>query len=102
MSAAYTGGEFTTKPLRFTGRALQLNLATSAVGSVRVEILDADGKPLPGRTLAESHDFSGNRLEHDFRWKKGADLSDLSGRVIRLRFVLKDADVYSLRFVGIN
>jgi hypothetical protein len=102
MSAAYTGGEFTTKPLRFTGRALQLNLATSAAGSVRVEIQDADGKPLPGRTLAESHDFSGNRLEHDFRWKKGADLSDLAGRVIRLRFVLKDADVYSLRFVGIN
>jgi hypothetical protein len=102
MSAAYTGGEFTTKPLRFTGRALRLNLATSAAGSVRVEIQDADGKPLPGRTLADSQDFAGNRLEHDFRWKKGADLSDLSGRVIRLRFVLKDADVYSLRFVGIN
>ena len=102
ISAAYTGGEFTTKPLRSTGRALRLNLATSAAGSVRVEIQDADGKPLPGRTLAESHDFSGNRLEHDFRWKKGADLSDLAGRVIRLRFVLKDADVYSLRFVGIN
>ena len=102
MSAAYTGGEFTTKPLRFTGRALRLNLATSAVGSVRVEILDADGKPLPGRTLADSQDFAGNRLEHDFRWKKGADLSDLAGRVIRLRFVLKDADVYSLRFVGTN
>ena len=69
---------------------------------MRVEILDADGKPLPGRALADSQDFAGNRLEHDFRWKKGADLSDLAGRVIRLRFMLKDADVYSLRFVGIN
>ena len=102
MSAPYAGGEFTTKPLRFSGRALRLNLATSAAGSVRVEILDADAKPLPGRTLADSQDFAGNRLEHDFRWKKGADLSDLAGRVIRLRFVLKDADVYSLRFAGSN
>ena len=102
MSAPYAGGEFTTKPLRFSGRALRLNLATSAAGSVRVEILDADAKPLPGRTLDESQDFAGNRLEHDFRWKKGADLSDLAGRVIRLRFVLKDADVYSLRFAGSN
>jgi hypothetical protein len=81
---------------------LRLNLATSAAGSVRIEILDADAKPLPGRTLAESQDFAGNRLEHDFRWKKGADLSDLAGRVIRLRFVLKDADVYPLRFAGSN
>lgn len=102
MSASSAGGEFTTKPLRFSGRALRLNLATSAAGSVRVEILDADGKAFPGRTLADSQDFAGNRLEHDFRWKKGADLSDLAGRVIRLRFVLKDADIYSLRFVGLN
>jgi hypothetical protein len=88
MSAPYAGGEFTTKPLRFSGRALRLNLATSAVGSVRVEILDADGKPLPGRTLDDSQDFAGNRLEHDFRWKNGADLSDLAGRVIpHLRLV---------------
>ena len=102
MSAPYAGGEFTTKPLRFAGRVLRLNLATSAAGSVRVELQDADGRPLPGRTLADSQDFCGNRLEHDFRWKKGADLSDLAGHVIRLRFVLKDADVYSLRFVGLN
>lgn len=102
MSASYAGGEFTTKPLRFSGRTLRLNLATSAAGSVRVELQDADGKALPGRTLADSQDFAGNRLEHDFRWKKGADLSDLAGRAIRLRFVLKDADVYSLRFVGLN
>ena len=100
MSAPYAGGEFTTKLLRFSGHALRLNLATSAAGSVRVEIQDADGKPLSGRTLADSQDFAGNRLEHDFRWKKGPDLSDLAGRVIRLRFVLKDADVYSLRFAG--
>ena len=31
-------------------------------------------------------------------WKSGADVSALSGRPVRLRFELKDADLYSLRF----
>lgn len=97
MHAPASGGEFTTRVLRFSGRQLRLNLATSAAGSVRVEIQDADGRPLPGRTLADSQDFAGNRLAHDFRWKKGADLSDLAGREVRLRFVLKDADVFALQ-----
>ena len=99
MHAPVSGGEFTTHPLRFSGRHLRLNLATSAAGSVRVEILDADGRPIPGRALADSQDFAGNRVAHDFRWKKGADLSDLAGQAVRLRFVLKDADVHSMQFV---
>jgi hypothetical protein len=37
------GGEFTTKPLRFEGSELELNFATSAAGSVRVEIQDEHG-----------------------------------------------------------
>ncbi|MFM9001340.1 MAG: hypothetical protein ACKORB_06920 [Opitutia bacterium] len=98
MHAPAAGGEFTTRPFRFAGRFLRLNLATSAAGSVKVEILGEDGVPVPGRTLADSHDFAGNRLAHDFRWKGGADLSDLAGRPIRLRFVLRDADVHSLQF----
>jgi hypothetical protein len=31
-------------------------------------------------------------------WKNGTDLNSLAGRPIRLRFVLKDADVYSMQF----
>ena len=32
-------------------------------------------------------------------WKSGSDLSSLSGKPIRLRFVMGDADLYSFRFV---
>ncbi len=98
MHASAAGGEFTTRMLRFSGRFLRLNLATSAAGSVKVEVLDADGLPVPGRSLADAQDFAGNRIAHDFRWKRGADLSDLAGRPVRLRFVLRDADVHSLQF----
>ncbi|MGA0133361.1 MAG: hypothetical protein ACO3ND_03275 [Opitutales bacterium] len=98
MHAPASGGEFTTRPLRFSGRHLRLNLATSAAGSVRVEVLDEEGRPVEGRALADSQDFAGNRVAHDFVWRRGSDLADVAGRTIRLRFVLKDADVYSLQF----
>jgi len=48
VNAPYAGGEFITKPLLFEGRKLTLNISTSAVGSVKVEIQDAGGKPLAG------------------------------------------------------
>ena len=32
------------------------------------------------------------------RWSNGSDIGSLEGKVVRLRFVLKDADLYSIRF----
>ena len=98
VNAPYEGGEFVTKPLRFAGAKLQINGATSAAGSIRVEIQDAGGKPLPGFSLDDSIEFLGNRIEHSMAWKHGANVSGLAGQSVRLRFVMKDADVYALRF----
>ena len=36
------------------------------------------------------------------RWAQGADLSKLSGEPVRLRFALRDADLYAFRFAGIE
>ena len=38
------GGAFTTPPLRFAGRKLELNYSTSAVGFVKVELRDESGQ----------------------------------------------------------
>jgi len=92
-----SGGEFTTRPLTFTGRHLLLNYATSAAGSIQVEIEDADGHPLPGFALDDMKPLFGNELDAPIAWKRGSDLSPLIGRSIRFRFVLKDADLYALR-----
>ncbi|MHC4180776.1 MAG: hypothetical protein ACYSWU_25025, partial [Planctomycetota bacterium] len=43
VNARYAGGEMVTKPLTFAGRKLVINYATSAVGSVGVEVQDAEG-----------------------------------------------------------
>jgi len=96
--ASYAGGELLTKPLKFDGSQLSINFATSAAGGVRVEIQDAEGLPIPGFTLADSVESIGNEIERTVTWKSGSDVARLAGQAVRLRFVLKDADLYSLRF----
>jgi hypothetical protein len=98
VNAPFAGGEMTTRPLRFRGRELTLNLSTSAAGSVRIEILDGGGEAIPGFTRADAVELIGDDLERVVAWKQGSDLASLAGRPIRLRFVMKDADLYSLQF----
>jgi len=98
VSAPYEGGSMTTKPFVFSGDELLLNFATSAAGSVRVEIQNADGTPIPGYSAKEAQELIGNTVERPARWKAGTDVSALAGRPIRLHFIMKDADLYSLQF----
>lgn len=98
VTAPRTGGELVTRPVTFTGDELRLNFSTSAVGSVRVELQDAAGKPIPGFTLADSLETFGNALDRRVGWKSGTSVRSLQGQPVRLRFVLNDADVYAYRF----
>lgn len=98
LHAPLAGGELTTKPLKFTGGRLSLNYATSAAGSLRIEIQDAAGKPLPGFALADADELFGDSCDQSATWKDSADVSSLAGKVVRLRLVLRDGDLYSLQF----
>lgn len=98
VHAGYKGGEMISKPLVFKGNRLTLNFATAAAGSIRVELQTADGKPIPGYTLADCPEIIGDRIDSPVNWKSGADVSKLAGQPVRIRLVLKDADVYSLQF----
>lgn len=93
VSAGYHGGACVTKLLRYAGSQLELNYATSAPGGVRVSMLDAAGK-----LLAESEEMVGDRTAGVVRWQGRADVGEYGGQTVRLRFDLKDADVYALRF----
>lgn len=92
------GGELITKPFVFDGNSLQMNFATSAAGEVKVEILDKNNKPIKGFALEDAESMFGDAIERTVYWKKGADLRSLKGKEIKLRFVMKDADLYSFRF----
>ncbi len=105
VHAGHPGGELVTKPLLFQGDNLVLNFATSAAGSIRLEIQDVQGNPLPGLALEESPLIFGDGVEHTVRWERShakatsdKPLARIAGKPVRLRFVMKDADLYSLRF----
>ncbi|MBI3882149.1 MAG: hypothetical protein HY301_19075 [Verrucomicrobia bacterium] len=100
VSAPMSGGELVTKPLTFIGGKLTLNFATSAAGAVQVEIQDGSGKALPGFALDDCPPVFGDALERPVTWKGGGNVSSLAGKPVRLHFVLKDADLYALRFVA--
>ena len=65
---------------------------------MRVEIQNLDGQPLPGFALADCDEVYGDDLERAVTWKKSSDLASLSGQPVRLRFEVKDADLYSFQF----
>ncbi len=96
--APMSGGELVTRPITFTGSRLSLNLATSAAGSVRVEIQDANGKAIPGFTLDDCEELFGDTLERDVVWTTQPNLAALKNRPVRLRFELRDADLFSYQF----
>ena len=100
VQAPLSGGEFVTKPLVFAGKQLVMNFSTSAAGSVQVEIQDDKGSPIPGFRLADAPEIFGDQIERVVNWQGGSDVSQLEGKAIRLRFVLKDADLFSFRFTS--
>ncbi|WP_209329695.1 hypothetical protein [Lunatimonas salinarum] len=98
VSAGYNGGEMLTKPFIFDGNVLQLNYSTSAAGEILVEILDENGNKIPGFSKEECRPVIGNEISRTVYWNNSNDVSELSGKPVRMRVYLKDADLFSFKF----
>ena len=98
MRAGAAGGELLTKPLIFDGDRLVLNVATSALGWLRVEIQDREGRAIEELGADDCVEVFGDDIEHQVSWRGAADLGRLAGTPVRLRITMRDADLYSLRF----
>ncbi|MBC8354602.1 MAG: hypothetical protein H8E66_21610 [Planctomycetes bacterium] len=98
VHAGYDGGELISKPIVFSGKRMLLNYSTSAVGSLRVELQDKEGNSIPGFALDDCPEIFGDRIEDAVRWTSSTDVSALAGKTVRIRVVLRDADLYALRF----
>jgi len=96
VSAPMRGGQLLTKPLRFAGRALHVNFATSAAGSMRVELQHPDGTPWPGFSLADCDQLFGDSVDRQVTWKQDPNVKLPYGQPVRLRFQFNDADLYSV------
>ena len=98
INAPMSGGELLTKPFVFTGKNLRINFSSSAAGGIQVEIQDEMGNVIPGYPINDCPPIFGDAIERKVNWKDGSDLSNLAGKVVRLRFVIRDADLYSFQF----
>lgn len=98
IRAPLKGGEFVTKPLLIDGDKLVLNYETSAAGGIWVEIQNANGLPLQGYALEDCHEIFGDEIHREVTWESVDSLGKWTSAPIRLRFVLKDADLFSFQF----
>ena len=98
LNAPYVGGEMTTKPFTFAGDELEINYATSAAGSIRVELQDEAGAPISGYTAKDCRELIGDEIERVIAWEGRSSIGALAGKAVRLRFTMRDADIYSFRF----
>ncbi|MDZ4402792.1 sialidase family protein [Prosthecobacter sp.] len=79
-------GELTTRPVKFKGKHLFVNVN----GEVRVEVLDEAGK-----VLRSSKPAVGDQTKLKIEWTDGADLSDMAGRNVKLRFHQTKGSLYA-------
>lgn len=93
LRAGAEGGFIDTRPMVLEGSRLWVNAA--AAGALAVEVTEADGrKVLPGWDRSACVALSGDQTRAEIRWR-GRELSELAGKRVRLRFHLRDADLYS-------
>ena len=102
LHAKTQSGEVTTKPILFSGNELSLNAATSAAGTIQVEIQSADGNIIPGYEVEHCDLIYGDSLDRRVSWNGNADLSSLAGTPIVLRFLMREADIYSMQWISHN
>jgi len=98
LSAGSEEGHVYTKPIKFSGKNLYLNFATSAVGYIQIEIQDINGNSIPPFSLDNFITLKGNRIEKIAEWKGVSDLGSLEGKPIKIHFKMKDAEIYSIKF----
>jgi hypothetical protein len=97
-AAGFGSGELVTEPLVFEGGELELNYSTSAAGAMKVEVQNEAGTALPGYGLNDHPEMFGDEIAGVARWSSGTGVGSLAGKTVRLRFWLKDADLYAFRF----
>lgn len=95
LDAGDKTGTVTTRLLKGLQGRLSVN-ATARGGTLQAEVLDARGNVLPGYSQEDCHAISGNGIEQALTWKRHQALPR-SNTALRLRFVFKNASLYSFR-----
>lgn len=90
--AGYKPKTMLTKLFSFKGDTLKLNFRSSARGYIQISVLDAYSNAIEGYI---SCPHFGDTTERIIDFEKS--LSELKGKEVKLRFMMSDAEIYSMR-----
>jgi len=96
LDAGGATGTATTLPLIFEGDKLILNI--KATGWARVAITNQAGVELPGFRLADCDMIKADSTAHQVTWRRSGDISSLKGKIVRLKFQMRDTKLFALQF----
>jgi|GEM_PF-737116 len=97
LDAGDQTGHLLTRSMQFQGRKLSVNVATTK-GSLRVELQEADGKPIQGYTAADCNPISADNVDQTVSWRGHDVIERRVGQTVRLRFELTRGSLYAFRF----
>lgn len=95
LKAGFHEGYVLTKPVVLNGNFMDLNFSTSSVGYVKVVLTDEFGKEIPGFGEQDAKKIIGDKIDAQVAWSSGKSLSSLKDKTVRVKFILKDADVFA-------
>jgi hypothetical protein len=93
-------GQVTLDPIEF-GRESELTINADVQGSLKVEVLTAQGYRIAGFTKQDSVLITGDSLQHTLRWNQRT-LGDLRKGRYQLRIYLEDAELFALTIENSN
>jgi len=95
LNAGAATGIVITRPFAHTGGPLLVNYRTNAPGGwLKVEVLDALYRALPGYTEAECAPLTGNSITQTVTWTAHSQWPT-NQPYLRFRFILQNAAIYS-------
>ena len=94
VGAAAAPGTLTTRPVRFTGKHLFVNVDAPA-GELRVDVLDREGRPIVPFSAASCLPIRADSTRARVTWDAAADLAAVSGEIVRFRFHLTHGRLYA-------
>ena len=83
LRAGAAGGDVLTRPLIFEGDRLVMNVSTSALGWLRVEVRDREGRAIDGLAQDDCVEVFGDDIEQEVRWQGAPDLGRLADTPVR-------------------
>jgi hypothetical protein len=96
LCAGEEPAELLTVAFRLPSPDLFVNVQTGEDGWVRVEILDADARPIPGLAEADCPPVTGDSTSHALRWRGASPEAMPIGKHVRLRLRARNARLYSI------